>query len=80
MIMEITVNVKENLLSDFGLIHIQEFLQRQLQLYELQISANRITNYLQANKSVNWEAEFNNARQSAWNEYQHKFFNSSKNE
>ena len=78
--MEITVNVKENMLSDFGLIHIQEFLQRQLQLYELQISANRITNYLKENKTVNWEAEFDNARQSAWNEYQHKFYNTNADE
>lgn len=78
--MEITVNVKENMLSDFGIIHIQEFLQRQLQLYELQISANKITQYLQANKGVNWNEELENARQSAWNEYQHKFFNSNKHE
>lgn len=35
--MEITINVKESSLSDFGLIHIQEFSQRQMQLYELQV-------------------------------------------
>ena len=48
--MEISVNVKENLLSDFGVIHVQEFLQRQLQLFELQLSANRISKYLKENK------------------------------
>ena len=76
--MEIIVNVKENLLSNFGVIHIQEFLQRQLQLYELQISANKITNYLQNSKTVNWEDEFEKAKEGAWDEYKQKFFNSVK--
>ncbi len=77
--MEISINVKDNLLKDFGLIHVQEFLQRQLQLYELQISANRITNYLQ-DTNVDWEKEFENERQIAWNEYKDKFLKNTKNE
>ena len=77
--MEISINVKDNLLKDFGLIHVQEFLQRQMQLYELQISANRITNYLQ-DTNVDWEKEFENKRQIAWNEYKDKFLKNTKNE
>ena len=76
--MEISVNVKENLLSDFGVIHVQEFLQRQLQLFELQLSANRISKYLKENKNVNWESEFDGARKDAWSEYQQKFFKTEK--
>lgn len=76
--MEISINVKDNLLSDFGIIHIKEFLQRQLQLYELQLSANRITKHMKESKNVNWENEFETARKKAWDEYQQKFFNTDK--
>jgi len=72
--MEIRLNVKDNLLSDFGIIHIQEFLQRQLQIYELQLSANKISKYLKKSKEVDWEMEFDEAKQKAWDEYQQKFF------
>lgn len=63
--MQISINVNENLLSDFGVIYIQEFLQRQLELQELQISANRVTKYLKSSKNVNWENEFETASQEA---------------
>ena len=72
--MEISINVKENLLSDFGAIHVQEFLQGQLQLFELQVSANKISKHLQESKNVNWKSEFEDAREDAWSEYQQKFF------
>ena len=77
-IMKISINVNDNLLSDFGVIYIQEFLQKQLELRELQLSANRITKYLQASKNVDWENEFETARQEAWDEHKHKFLNFSK--
>jgi len=71
--MEISIKVKDSLLKDFGIIHVQEFLQRQIQLYELQISANQITKHLQA-ENINWEQEFEQLRHSAWEEYKQKFF------
>ncbi len=73
--MQINITVNECLLSDFGLIYIQEFLQKQLELRELQLSANRITKFLQSKENVNWEDEFDIAREDAWNEYKHKFLN-----
>ena len=76
--MEIKINIKDNLLSDFGVIHIRDFLQRQLQLYELQLSANSITKHLKDSKNVNWENEFETALQEAWDEYQQKFFKTNK--
>ena len=76
--MEISINIKDNLLSDFGVIHIRNFLQRQLQLYELQLSANRITKHLKDSKNVNWENELDTARKEAWDEYQQKFFKTNK--
>ncbi len=76
--MQISINVNDSLLSDFGVIYIQEFLQKQLELRELQLSANRITKYLQASKNTNWENEFEIARQDAWDEYKHKFLNFNK--
>ena len=71
--MEISINVKDSLLSDFGVIHIQEFLRKQLQLYELQLSANKITKHLKNSKNVDWNKEFDNAKQKAWEEYNDKF-------
>lgn len=76
--MEISINVNDKLLSDFGVIYIQEFLQRQLELRELQLSANHITKYLKASKNVDWESKFETARQDAWDEYKHKFLNFNK--
>ena len=76
--MEISINIKDNLLSDFGVIHIRDFLQRQLQIYELQLSANHITKHLKDSKNVNWENEFETARKEAWDEYQQKFFKTNK--
>ncbi len=73
--MQISINVNDSLLSDFGVIYIQEFLQKQVELQELQLSANKITKYLQANKDVNWESELETVRQDAWDEYKHKFLN-----
>ena len=74
--MEITLNVKDTLLSEFGAIQIKQFLEKQLQLFELQILANNITKKLQSAKNVNWKEELDKARQEAWDEYKDKFFNS----
>ena len=77
--MNINIQVKNDLLKEFGAIHIQEFLQRQLELYELQVAANKITPYLQET-DTDWENEFDQARQEAWNLYKQQFFNQEKNE
>ncbi len=74
--MEISIKVNDGLLLDFGVIYIQEYLQKQIELKELQISANRITKYIQNEKEINWEDEFNEAKQEAWDEYKNKFLKS----
>lgn len=76
--MQVSINVNDDLISDFGIIYIQEFLQKQLELHELQISANKITKYLQSNDSIDWEKELDIAREEAWNEYKTKFTNKDK--
>ncbi|RLD50804.1 MAG: hypothetical protein DRJ05_19165 [Bacteroidetes bacterium] len=71
--MEISINVNDRLLSDFGVIYIKGFLQKQLELQELQLSANRITKHLQASKNIDWEIEFETARQQAWEEHKQNY-------
>ncbi|MEA3450659.1 MAG: hypothetical protein U9Q83_02005 [Bacteroidota bacterium] len=73
--MEIRIKVNDSLLSDFGIIYIQEYLQKQIELKELQISANRVSKYLLDEKHIKWEEEFNTAKQEAWDEYKSKFLN-----
>jgi len=73
--MEISIKVNESLLSDFGVIYIKEYLQKQIELKELQISANRVSKYLLKEKHIKWEEEFETAKQEAWDEYKHNFLN-----
>jgi len=72
--MEITVKIKDSLITDLGVQHIKNFLQKQLQLYELQLSADKITGYIQQEENVNWEEELEKVREDAWQEYKTKFF------
>ena len=74
-VMEILFNLKESSIKNFGIVHIQNFLENQLHLYELQIAANRLTKALQETPNVNWEDEFEQARQKAWDEYDSIFLN-----
>jgi hypothetical protein len=76
--MEISIKINDSLLSDFGVMYIKEFLQKQVELKELQISANRVTKYLQDEKKTKWEEEFEKAKQEAWDEYKYKFLDAEK--
>lgn len=76
--MEITLDVKEKVIKDFGLFQIQSFFEKQLQLLELQLIADNITNKLKQSANVDWELEFRNVRKEAWNEYKDIFLNSTK--
>ncbi len=77
--MEISIQVKDSLLHEFGVLHVREFLQRQMQLFELQLLANNITKHLQS-EQINWSAEFEQGRQDAWAEYKQKFLNTGTDE
>lgn len=74
--MQITLDIKETVIKDFGLFQIQAFFEKQLQLLELQLLANKITDKLKQAINVDWELEFENARKEAWEEYKLLFLNS----
>ena len=73
--MEIQLKVNDTLLADLGTLYVKQFLEKQLQLLELQLSANKVSKAMQDQKDVNWEKEFDKARKEAWNEYENKFLN-----
>jgi len=74
--MQITLDIKDTVIKDFGIIQMQAFLEKQLQLLELQMLANKITDKLKQAVNVDWEFELDNARNSAWNDYKLSFLNS----
>lgn len=71
--MEILFDIKDSSIKNFGIVHIQKFLDKQLHLYELQVAANKLTKAIQNSPDVNWENEFEQARQKAWDEFNSKF-------
>ncbi|MCU0392071.1 MAG: hypothetical protein MUE81_13205 [Thermoflexibacter sp.] len=71
--MELSIKVKDDLVQTFGAIYIQAYLQKQIQLLELQILAEKLSTSIQEETDTNWEAEFEQARQEAWEEYKVKF-------
>lgn len=71
--MEILFDIKDSSIKNFGIVHIQKFLDKQLHLYELQVAANKLTKAIQNSPDVNWENEFEQARQKAWDEFNGKF-------
>jgi len=73
--MEIQLKINDTLLADLGTLYVKQFLEKQLQLLELQLSANKVSKAMQDQKDVNWEKEFDKARKEAWNEYENKFLN-----
>jgi len=73
--MQITLDIKENTIKDFGLYQIRSFFEKQLQLLELQLQAKKISEALSQSKSVDWESEFEKAREDAWVEYKTSFLN-----
>jgi hypothetical protein len=76
--MQITLDIKETVVKDFGLFQIQSFFEKQLQLLELQLLANKITDKLKQSNDTNWEFELENSREEAWLEYKSSFLNSIK--
>jgi hypothetical protein len=73
--MQITLDIKETVIKDFGLFQIQEFFEKQLQLLELQMLANKLTENLKQTTNIDWDLEFENSRSEAWNEYKTSFLN-----
>jgi len=76
--MQITLDIKETTVKSFGLYQIQSFFEKQLQLLELQMLANKLTDKLKQAVDVDWETEFETARMNAWDEYKLLFLNSEK--
>jgi len=76
--MQITLEIKETVVKDFGLNQIQAFFEKQLQLLELQMLANKISESLKLSPNVDWNFELENSRTEAWAEYKTLFLSSLK--
>ncbi len=60
--MELSVKIKDDLLQTFGVIYIQTYLQKQIQLLELQILSEKLSKTIQESTDVDWEEEFEQAK------------------
>ena len=68
---EITIPIKDKLAHALGIEYLRKYFSRQVELLELQQLADKIGKSMR-NADVNWDAEFDKARQLAWKEYKSK--------
>ncbi len=71
--MELSIKIKDDILQSFGIIYVQTYLQKQVQLLELQFLAEKMSTALSESTDTDWETELEQARQTAWDEYKVKF-------
>ena len=65
----VQIPIAEDLLLAMGQRAIEEFLQKQMQVLRLQLSAERLDKAI-SDSGVDWESELESARQEAWEVYQ----------
>ena len=68
---EITIPIKENLAQSLGIEYLRKYFSKQVELLELQQLAEKIGKTMRK-VNINWDEEFDKARQLAWKEYKSK--------
>jgi hypothetical protein len=69
---EITLNVKDEVIKEYGKLFIKDFFEKQLENLSLLRQMDKIkTHILSAN--MDYETELENVRQKAWDEYKEDF-------
>lgn len=68
---EITIPIKDNLAQALGIEYLRKYFSKQVELLELQQLADKIGKTMQK-VNINWDEEFDKARQLAWKEYKSK--------
>ena len=72
--MIIEIEVKDGFLQQLGIERAREILQNRMDAEEFRLAATRIHQAMDeaAKEGVDWETEFEQARQQSWEEYQNK--------
>ena len=68
---EITIPIKDNLAHALGVEYLKKYFSKQVEFLELQQLADKIGNAMRK-VNINWDEEFDKARQLAWKEYKSK--------
>ena len=68
---KISIPIKDNLAQALGIEYLKKYFSRQMELLELQQVADKIGKTIQK-VNINWDKEFDKARQLAWKEYKSK--------
>jgi len=70
---EITVKLKDELIKDYGMLFIKNFVEKQLEHLELFREMDEIEQQIK-DSNMNYEKELENIREKAWQEYKKDFF------
>ncbi len=72
--MTIQIDVNDQFVQQLGEERLRQLVQAKVRAEEFRLAANRISQTLDeaATTGVDWEAEFEQARQETWEEYKRK--------
>ncbi len=69
---EITLNVKDEVIKEYGMLFIKDFFEKQLENLSLLRQMDRIKTHI-LSSNMDYEKELENVRQKAWDEYKEDF-------
>jgi hypothetical protein len=68
----IQLHVQDDLIQQLGIGAVKQLLEEELTYQRFRLIENRIQSAMHEAQDVNWEEEFENARQKAYEEYRQK--------
>ena len=68
----IQLEIQDDLIQQLGLGAVRQVLEEELTYQRFKLIENRIQSAMREAQDVNWEEEFESARQKAYDEYQQK--------
>lgn len=68
----IQIQVQDEIVHRLGVERIKQLVQHTIDAEEFRLSAEHIRQAMNMASDIDWEAEFENARQEAWREYKQK--------
>ena len=70
--MTIQVEIQDDLVHQLGVNAVKQLLEEELVYQRFRLLENRIQSAMHETEDVDWEAEFESARQQAYEAYRHK--------
>lgn len=68
----IQIQVQDDVVQRLGIERIKQLVQRKLDAEEFRLAAEHIEQAMDTATDVDWDAEFEQARQQTWDEYKQK--------